>query len=128
YDTMAVAPSQPVLPTETATSADLPAEDLEPTLYPDSSAPQSGATSETPQPGQLVAPTAAVVHPPLEPTMPVKQKGRRLSRISATLLIGLVVVIIVGGILGSVSLFTHFSIIGTHSSGSAIKPVRGGTW
>ena len=97
YETVAVAPSQPVLPTESTPSADLPVGDLEPTVYPGSSpphgldTPQSGATSETPQSGQLVAPTAAVVSPPLEPTMPVKQKARRLSRMSAALLIGLVV-------------------------------------
>src|SRR5207249_10405511 len=38
YDTVAVAPSQPVLPTETTPSADLPVGDFEPTVYPDSSA------------------------------------------------------------------------------------------
>ena len=34
---------------------------------------------------------------------------------SAALLIGLVVVIIAGGILGSVSLLAHFGVIGTRS-------------
>src|SRR5439155_9009778 len=37
YDTVAVAPDQPVLPTETTPSADLPVGSLEPTVYPDSS-------------------------------------------------------------------------------------------
>jgi serine/threonine protein kinase len=70
YETVAVAPSQPVLPTESTPSADLPMGDLEPTVYPDSSppkdddTPQSGAASETPLPSQVVAPRTAVVSPP----------------------------------------------------------------
>src|SRR5437588_1325561 len=134
YDTVAVAPSHLVLPTETTPSADLPVEALEPTVYPDSPAPngldtpQRGTASETPQRGQLVLPTAAVVAPPLEPPMPVQRKARRISRMSAALLIGLVVVIIAGGVLGSVSLLAHFGVIGTHSGSPALQPVRGGTW
>src|SRR5437588_12849461 len=55
YDTVAVAPSHLVLPTETTPSADLSVEALEPTVYPDSPAPngldtpQRGTASETPQ-------------------------------------------------------------------------------
>ena len=44
---------------------------------------------EAPQSGHLVVSTAAVVSPPLEPTVPVKQKARRISRVSTALLIGL---------------------------------------
>ena len=134
FETVAVAPSQPVLPTETTPSADLPVGDLEPTVYPGSAepkghdTPQSGATSETPQRGQLVLPTAAVVPSPLEPPMPVQRKARRIPRSSAALLIGLVVVIIAGGVLGSVSLLAHFGVIGTHSGSPALQPVRGGIW
>ena len=47
---------------------------------------------------------------------------------SAALLIGLVVVIIAGGVLGSVSLLTHFGVLGAHSSATTLTPVRGGTW
>src|SRR5205814_7490988 len=91
--TEAVAPSRLVLPMETTPSADLPVEALEPTVYPGSAepkghdTPQRGTASETPQGGQLVAPSAAVVSPPLEPPMPVQRKARRISRISAALLI-----------------------------------------
>ena len=60
--------------------------------------------------------------------MPVQRKARRLSRMSAVVLIGLVVVIIAGGVLGSVSLLTHFGVIGTHSGSPALQPVRGGIW
>ena len=134
YDTVAVAPSHPVLPTEATPSADLPAGALEPTVYPGSPAPhgldtpQSGAAAEMPQHGHFVAPTTAAVPTPLEPTMPVQQKARRLPRISAALLIGLVVVVIAGGVLGSLSLLAHFGVIGTHSGSQALQPARGGTW
>ena len=134
YDTVAVAPSHLVLPTETTPSADLPVGDLEPTVYPGSPAPngldtpQRGTASETPQRGPLVAPTAAVVSPPLEPTMPVQRKARGIPRMSAALLIGLVVVIIAGGVLGSVSLLAHFGVIGTRSGPVPPSAVRGGTW
>ena len=81
--------------------------------------PRVELRSETPPQGQVVAPTAAVVSPPLEPTMPVQQKARRIPRMSAALLIGLVVVIIAGGVLGSLSLLAHFGVIGTHSGSPA---------
>jgi peptide/nickel transport system substrate-binding protein len=134
YETVAVAPSHPVLPTESTSSADLPVGALEPTVYPGSTEPKgrdtphSGATSETPQRGQVVAPIAAVMSPPLEPTMPVQRKARRIPSMSAALLIGLVVVIIAGGVLGSMSLLAHFGVIGTRSGSPALQPVRGGTW
>src|SRR5947199_2063090 len=47
YDTVAVAPSHLVLPTETTPSADLPVEALEPTVYPDSPAPNGLDTPQT---------------------------------------------------------------------------------
>jgi len=134
YDTVAVAPNQPILPKETTPSAELPIESLEPTVYPGSAAsqgldtPQNGATSQTPQTRPLPAPTASVMSPPLEPTMPVQQKARRLPRRSVALLIGLVVVIIAGGVLGSFSLLVHFGVLGAHSSYAAPSAVRGGTW
>ena len=131
YDTVAVAPCQPMLPTESTPSADLPMAALEPTVYPGSSAqngfdtPQSGAVAERAQQGQGVAPTAAVVSPPLEPTMPVQRKARRLTRTSASLLIGLVFGIILI-ILSSLSLLAYYGMIGARSG--ATTPVRGGTW
>jgi peptide/nickel transport system substrate-binding protein len=132
YDTVAVAPDHPVLPTETTPSADLPVEALEPTVYPGSSAPngldtpKSGAASATPQRGQLVAPMAAVVPSPLAPMTPVQRKARRVSRTMAGLLICLVVLVVAGGVLGSVNLLAHFGVIGARSA--ALTPVRGGTW
>src|SRR5947209_115466 len=95
HKTVAVVPSQPVLPMEATPSADLPVGELEPTVYPDSSTPhgldtpQNGSNAEMPLPGQLVAPTAADVSSPLVPTRPVKHKFKRLPRTSAALMIGL---------------------------------------
>jgi ABC-type transport system substrate-binding protein/serine/threonine protein kinase len=130
YERVAVAPDQPVLPTETTPSVDLPVGALEPTVYPDSAPPPGLDTppSETPQSGQVLAPTAAVVSPPLEPTMPVQQKARRLPRTRAALLIGLLVVVIAGGVLGSISLLAHFGVIGARGSAPAPIVARGGTW
>jgi ABC-type transport system substrate-binding protein/serine/threonine protein kinase len=130
YERVVVAPDQPVLPKETTPSADLLVGALEPTVYPDSS-PPSGLDippSETPQSGQVLAPTAAVVSPPLEPTMPVHRKARRVSRTMAGLLIGLVVLVVAGAVLGSLSLLAHYGVIGTHSGAIAPTAVRGGTW
>jgi ABC-type transport system substrate-binding protein/serine/threonine protein kinase len=130
----AVAPSQAVQPTETTPSADLPVGALEPTVYPGSSAPRgletppSSVVPGTPQHGQVLAPTAAVVSPPLEPTMPVQRKSRRLQRTTTTLLIGLAVLVVAGGMLGSLSLLAHFGVIGAQSASTALSPVRGGTW
>jgi peptide/nickel transport system substrate-binding protein len=134
YATVAVAPDHPVLPAESTPEASLPVGALEPTVYPDSPAPhgldtpQSGAVAETPQPGHFVAPTAAVVPAPLEPTMPVQQKSKRLPRTTAALLMGLVVVIIAGGILGSLSLLAHFGVLGARSGATTPAVARGGTW
>ena len=133
YETVAVVPSQPVLPTESTPSADLPKGALEPTVYPDSpppnddDTPQSGVASETPLPSQVVAPRTAVVSPPLEPTMPVQQKTRRLPRTSAALLIGLAFVVLAAGVLGSLSLLAHFGVSGPRS-GATTAVMRGGTW
>jgi ABC-type transport system substrate-binding protein len=134
YETAAVAPDQLVLPSETTPSADLPVGAFEPTIYPEASTPHgldtppSGAVAQTPQSGQVLAPTVAVVSPPLEPTMPVQQKGKRVSRTMAGLLIGLAIVIVAGVVLGSVSLLAHFGVIGAQSSAPTITPARGGTW
>jgi peptide/nickel transport system substrate-binding protein len=60
--------------------------------------------------------------------MPVRRKARRLPRSSAALLLGLVVVIIAAGVLGSLSLLTHIGLLGAHSGPTTPIPVRGGTW
>ena len=125
YDTVAVEPGHPALPTESPPEASLPVGALGPTVYPGSSplnghdTPQIGPASQMPLPGEVVA-------PPLEPTMPVQPKARRLPRTSAALLIGLAVLVVAGAVLGSLSLLAHFGVIGAQSA--ATTPVRGGTW
>ena len=50
------------------------------------------------------------------------------SRVRASLLIGLAILVIGGGVLGSLSLLTHFGLFGARSGPPVIKPVPGGTW
>ena len=64
---------------------------------------------------------------PLLPKPVRKRQRRNVSRRTAGLLIGLLVLIIAGTLLGSVSLLAHFGVIGTHS-GAIMPVVRGGTW
>jgi ABC-type transport system substrate-binding protein/serine/threonine protein kinase len=133
YETVAIAPGQPAPLTEITPSADLPVVALEPTVYPVSSAthdhgtPRRGVAPETPQRDQVLAPNAAVVSAPLEPTLPVQRKARRVSRTMAGLLIVLAVLVVAGGILASLSLLTHFGVLSPHS-GTTTAVVRGGTW
>jgi peptide/nickel transport system substrate-binding protein len=140
YATVAVPAQQPNTPTKATPSADLPVGALEPTLFPGSSPPtdlakpQSQAVDEalplrqSLEPTVMATPSSAVVPAPLEPTMPARQRARRLPRISAGLLISLVVMVIAAGILGSLSLLAHFGVLGARSSATTPTAVRGGTW
>jgi peptide/nickel transport system substrate-binding protein len=129
YNTVAVAPDHPVLPAESTPEASLPVGALEPTVYSaphDLTTPQSGAAAETPQRGQFIAPAPTVLPSPLEPTMPARPRTRHLPARTGWLLIGLAVLVVAGGILGSLSLLAHFGVIGAQSV--VTTPVRGGTW
>ncbi len=123
YAAMAVSPGQLGEPTEATPSADVPIEALEPTVLPVSSSP----TDLTTPPSQA-ATTPAVLPSPLQPTLPIWQRIGRLPRTSAALLLGLVVVVIAAGVLGSLSLLAHFGVLGTRSGPPAVNVVRGGTW
>src|SRR5262249_17879066 len=122
YSTVAVSPSQLEDPTEVDSAANLPVRALEPTVLPGTAAPPDSTALPT-QP----AATPAVLPHALEPTTPVQRKIKSLPRTSAALLVGLVVVVIAGGILGSLSLLAHFGKLATHS-GATLSPVGGGTW
>jgi len=140
YATVAMPANQITTPTEATPPAGLPVGALEPTVYlvasppGDLTTPQSQLAYETPPPRQPLEPTAAatpspaVVPSPLEPNLPVQWKTRRLPRTSTALLIGLVILVIAGGILGSTSLLAHFGVIGTRSGATTVNVVRGGTW
>ena len=123
YATVEVAPDQLVVPTQATPSAEQSIGAFAPTMYPvvsppgNLTTPQSQAGDETPPPRQS-----------LEPTIPVQQKTKRLPRTSAALLVGLVVVIIAAGMLGSLSLLAHLGVLGTPSGANAPTVVRGGTW
>jgi peptide/nickel transport system substrate-binding protein len=123
YAAMAVSPSQLGEPTEATPSADVPREALEPTMLPVSSSPADLTT-----PPSQTATTPAVLPHPLEPTMPIQRKARRLSGSTTGLLIGLAVLVIVGGVLGSLNLLTHFGVLGARSGPTIPTVVRGGTW
>ncbi|HJT56398.1 MAG TPA: ABC transporter substrate-binding protein [Ktedonobacteraceae bacterium] len=121
---IALATRQEGILTEATPSVDMPTGAFDPTIFPDSSSP---AKIDTPQSRDVAqTPMAAALPHPLEPTTPVQRKTRRLSGRTAALLIGLLVVVIAGGVLGSLSLLAHFGVLGAHSNAPA--PVRGGTW
>ncbi len=140
YATVAIPANQPAGPTEATPSAELPVGALEPTVYPgawppgDLTTPASQAGDETPPPHQSLEPTvvatpsAAVLPSPLEPTMPIQRRARHLPRISAAMLMGLAVLVVAGGVLGSLSLLAHFGLLGTRSGATTPIVARGGTW
>jgi peptide/nickel transport system substrate-binding protein len=123
YAAMAVSPSQLGEPTEATPSADVSREALEPTVLPVSSSPPDLTT-----PPSQTATTPAVQSSPLQPTLPIRQRIRRLPKVSAVLLTGLVVVVIAAGVLGSLSLLAHFGVLGARSGPTTPTVVRGGTW
>jgi peptide/nickel transport system substrate-binding protein len=72
-----------------------------------------------------VEPLPATLPSALEATIPVRQRTRSFSGITKGLLIGLAVLVIAGGILGSLRLFGMF---GARSGTPTAAVVRGGTW
>ncbi len=76
-------------------------------------------------PHSQVAARSSPVDVPLLPQPARKRQRRSVSRRTAGLLIGLLVLVIAGTILGSMSLLTHFGVIGAHST-AITSPVRGG--
>jgi peptide/nickel transport system substrate-binding protein len=80
---------------------------------------------------RFLEPLAAVTQVPADvPLLPPPARKRQWSgpsRSAAGLLIALVVLVISGAILGSMSLLVHFGVIGTYSAATT-SVVRGGTW
>ena len=72
-----------------------------------------------------VGPLPATLPSALEATIPVRQRTRSFSGITNGLLIGLAVLVIAGGILGSLRLF---GVLGARSGAPMATVVRGGTW
>jgi peptide/nickel transport system substrate-binding protein len=112
-----------------------------PALVASSASPEAPPEPDTP-PGQAgkVALTATTPAAPFEATTPAPagvpllpgsdrpRRRRTIVGLPAGLLIGLAVLVIAAGILGSLSLLAHFGVIGVHSSATTSIVVRGGTW
>lgn len=94
--------------------------------------PQSQVAEGLPPPHRSLEPTntakpmPTALPQPATPPIPSNRIGH--SRIRVGLLIGLAILVIAGGLLGSLSLLTHFGLLGARSSSSTPTPVRGGTW
>jgi peptide/nickel transport system substrate-binding protein len=114
FATFAVPTSQPALPHET------PSEPAYSTETPQM--PSDAAREMIPL---AIKPVEALVPLPLEPALPIRRKA--LARLPAALLIGLAALVVVGGILGSVSLLAHGGV-GGQANRPIATPVRGGTW
>ncbi len=84
-------------------------------------------TATTPA-APFLATTPAPAQVPALPVPAQPRRRRTLAGLPAVLLIGLVVLVIAAGVLGSLSLLTHFGVLGAHSSPSTIPVTRGGTW
>ncbi|HJT55692.1 MAG TPA: ABC transporter substrate-binding protein, partial [Ktedonobacteraceae bacterium] len=101
-------------------------------MAPFEASPALVASPGTPvDPTTPAAPFTATTPAPAEvPSLPVPARSRRrtLAGLPAVLLIGLIVLVVTGGVLGSLSLFAHFGMSGTPSGVSAPIVARGGTW
>ena len=102
-----------------------------------SRSPETPAESNTPPGlagnGALAATMPATPFLATSPAeVPALPRPSRLQRKTiaghpAALLIGLAVLVVVGGLLGSLSLLEHAEVLGAHSS-TPVSPARGGTW
>ncbi len=88
----------------------------------------SAALTATTPAGPFTATTPVAEEVPLLPVRARPQRRRTIAGLPAVLLIGLVVLIVAGGVLGSLSLLAHVGVIGARRGGSTLIPVRGGTW
>ena len=89
--------------------------------------PGNGARAATTPAAPFLATTPAPAEVPSLPRPAQPQRRRTLAVLPAAVLIGLVVLVVAGGILGSLSLLAHFGVLGAHS-GTTTAVVRGGTW
>ena len=83
------------------------------------------ASPEVASPDKAPDALLAVSPLPTLPAMPGPRKGFARSR--AVMLVGLAVLVVAGGVLGSFGLLAHFGVIGARNA-IAGTPVRGGSW
>jgi peptide/nickel transport system substrate-binding protein len=95
---------------------------------PDTPAGQVGnaALTATTPAAPFAAPPPAEV--PLLPVPARSQRRRSIAGLPVALLIGLVVLVVAAGTLGSLSLLAHFGVLGARSGPTMPTAVRGGTW
>jgi len=134
--TEVVQPSLPDIPMEAVPPVNQPMEIhlvTHPSEQPAELVPPQSQVAEVLPPSQHsleptngAKPVPAALPLPATPTIPSNRMGR--SRVRVGLFIGLAILVIAGGILGSLSLLTHFGVLGTHSGANAPTVVRGGTW
>jgi ABC-type transport system substrate-binding protein/serine/threonine protein kinase len=89
-----------------------------------------GLTGNAALAGTMPATPLLVTTPAEVPSLPRPSQHNRktIAGLPATLLIGLAVLVVAGGILGSLSLLARFGVIGPRSGATTLAPVRGGTW
>ncbi len=109
------------------TSVDAEGYERESELSTSSQEPQAVASTSDRFLEPRAAATQLPADVPLLPPPPRKRQRSDLSRPTAGLLIGLAVLVIAGGLLGSLSLLARFGVIGTRSAATT-SVVRGGTW
>ncbi len=99
-------------------------------LDPDTPAGQVGnaALTATTPAAPFAATTPAPAEVPPLPSPARSQRRRNIAGLPAALLIGLVVLVIAAGALGSLSLLAHFGVLGARSGATMPTAVRGGTW
>ena len=92
--------------------------------------PRKPAEGGTPAPMPLAAttPVPPPIARPLEPTLSVRVRRTDIPRRTVALLISLTMLIVAGGVLGSLSLLAHFGAPGARRGPAPVIPVRGGTW
>lgn len=106
---------------ELAQTVETPSEGVVPAeTPPDGIVPAIPLAATTPVPFSIA--------PPLEPTIPVRVRRRGMAWRTAALLTGLAVLVVAGGVLGSLGLLAHFGVIGAHSGSTGPIVARGGTW
>ncbi len=99
-------------------------------LDPDTPAGQVGnaALTATTPAAPFAATTPAPAEVPPLPSPARSQRRRIIAGLPAALLIGLVVLVVAAGVLGSTSLLAHFRVFGARSGPTTPIAVRGGTW
>jgi ABC-type transport system substrate-binding protein/tRNA A-37 threonylcarbamoyl transferase component Bud32 len=122
FATVALQDEAPLAPVASSLSPETPPEPDTPSYLAG-----NGALAATTPAAPFLATTPAPADVPVV-TAPGRSRRRTIAGLPAALLIGLAVLVVAGGVLGSLSLLAHFGVIGARSGPPPVIPVRGGTW